>query len=331
MLRLRNLEQAVVTAASPAARRTTQPAQPAGLRPTLLAFPPAKLVDDYDPFHTGVAHFQHVHQPTLVTFVFSAGRHEPTGTCTFMTVDFSCGTPNPFVAAVPRPVDAGGRRGTYTWVSTATTEHAEEDGISVTHYALFSGGNSHDPTGRITMQSLLYAWHERADGSLEDSRLLWVEPSGDRAPARFCLLADLGALYDTSSGSSKGARRRQLSYKGNIDIVITGYLGINIYSRPSATLIAAGRQSRGEEWVLSRSLSLPPPGARDSSGVAYSGVAHLGAVLYALPGATEPSCLIVGTRSEWSAGRHGERPWQGNAPSLVYDFRSACTLPSPTN
>jgi hypothetical protein len=323
MLRLRKLEQVIATRAATSPPRIVElPQSTTAVGPTPLALPPTEVVPEYDPFHTGVAHFQHIHRPQLVTFVFAAGRHEPTGTCTFMTVDFGSGIDNPFATAVPQPVDAGSQRGTYTWVSTATTEHARENGgVCVTHYALFSGGNSHDPDGRVTMQSLLYAWHEQdADGSLETSQLLWVEPSGDRAPARFCLLADLGALYDCSK-SSKAPHQQQLSHEGNIDIIITGYLGISIYSR-SCNTPHTGTNGNLGEWVLSRRVSLPPPGARDGDGVAYTGVAHLGAVLYTLPGAAEPSCLIVGTRSEWSDGRHGERPWQGNAPSVVYDFRS---------
>ena len=329
MLRLRQLEQALASrperrcccAASPAAAAAAASPPPPILAPqrrlvaTPLAVPPD---DDYDPFHTGVAHFQHVHRPQLVTFVFSAGRHEPTGVNTYTTVDLSDeSSSHPFAAAVPRAVDPAGRRGTYTWVSTATTEHGPEAGGAVTHFALFSGGNSHDPAGRVTMQSLLYSFEERADGSLDPAgaRLLWVEPHSDRAPARFCLVADLGALYDGDG--------RQLSHPGNVDIVVTGYCGINIYSRPSAAAPGAGAAPSGleDDWVISRRLSLPEPGAVAPSGAPYTGVAHLGAVVHTLPGQTEPSCLIVGTRSEWHAGRHGERPWQGNAPCLVYDFR----------
>ena len=166
-------------------------------------------------FYTGVTHFQHVNDPNLVTFLFSAGRHDG-GSNTYLTIDTT--EERPFEGGQEQFVDEDNIN-PWTWVSSYTKEW---DGGVVKHYILFSGGSG----GGESSPSTLYIITENQDGTLQDPVKDWVEPiSIDHSSARFCLIEDLGNIYDTNG--------TLLSADGNPDLIITGTEGLDIYSLKS--------------------------------------------------------------------------------------------------
>ncbi|KAL7549644.1 hypothetical protein ACHAWF_012913 [Thalassiosira exigua] len=224
-------------------------------------------------YYTGVAHFRHVNDPDLATFLFSNGRHDG-GTNTYLTVDTSV-EGNPFAAAQESFVDADDVS-TYTWVSTYTV--AERDGPAH-HYALFSGGSGGGAIG----PSKMYLYEEDYDGTLRlPPRLVFAENLNDIAgSARYCLLADLGDLYDGDGD--------QVSIRGLPDVLITGTGGLNVYS-------ALGR----DEWRRTRSIRI----SDSDDTVAFLGVEVLG------------DYLIVAARTAWKLSAR----FDFDAPCLVYDY-----------
>ena len=164
-------------------------------------------------YYTGVTHIQHVNNENLVTFFFSAGRHDG-GSNTYLTIDKS--DENPFVGVQELYIDEEDIQ-PWTWVSTDTVV---QDNNEVYHYVLFSGGSS----GGIVGPSKLYLYREDSYGDLilpptnaweEDVSIL-------PGSARFCLLEDLGDIFAEDGNL--------ISRAGTPDLIIsgTGYTSIPI-------------------------------------------------------------------------------------------------------
>lgn len=211
-----------------------------------------------------------------MTILFSAGRHDG-GANTFLTINTR--HTNPFEGAQEQYVD--GDVSTWTWVSTYTLVNDDED--SVKHYALFSGGRG----GGVTGPSRLYVFEEDVDGSLQEPYVVWDEPlkENQRESARFCLIADLGVIYNSDL--------EQVSMSGFPDVVIAGTKGLDIYSSMDEI-----------SWNLARNLTIEYSFEDDTA-------ALLGAQ------AVDQKYLIVGARA-----RSAER---GNPDvrsySFVYDYQ----------
>ena len=212
-------------------------------------------------YYTGVTHFNHVNNPSLVTFLFSAGRHDG-GSNTYLTIDTSSGD-NPFRGAQEKFINET-NVSTYTWVSSFSRVDSEG---TVNHFALFSGGSGSGVVGA----SILYLYQENEDGSLQvPPAVEWIEnvelnPGG----ARFGLLSDLGNIYDDGS---------LVSVEGVPDIIISGCGGLFIYSNTSPS-------TEGSDWVLTRSILISD---LDDDTSSFVGVAKL------------DGYLIVTARSRWN-------------------------------
>ena len=225
-------------------------------------------------FYTGVTHFRHINDPNLVTFLFSAGRHNG-GTNTYLTIDTT--EELPFEGGQEKFVDED-NIAPWTWVSSYTKESV---GGAVEHYVLFSGGS-----GKKDGPSTLYIITENQDGTLQTPVKDWVEEIGiNHQSARFCLIEDLGNIYD-ADGSL-------LSTDGNPDLVITGTGGVAIYSFKSIE----------EGFVLSRHL----------------GIEDLGTDARALFGdqVVDKQYLVIASRVRWR-----EEGKEFTAPSFVYDYQN---------
>jgi hypothetical protein len=249
------------------------------IRQTHIASPQGSTTRHY----TGVTHFSHVNDPNLVTLLFSAGRHDG-GSNTYLTIDISDqgATNNPFAAAQETFIDEEDVS-TYTWVSSYTQKDIEDG--SVLHWALFSGGIGRGVVG----PSKLYVFEEDSNGNLREPQLIWVEEYTQRGGARYCLLADLGDIYDGDKLVSK---------KGSFDILISGTGGLDIYS-----------SNVGNDWQRIRTLPLVNE-ATDSN--------PTGAVSFMGVMPTQNKYLVISSRARWALAREKELP---NAPSLVYDYQ----------
>lgn len=223
-------------------------------------------------FYTGVTHFRHINDPNLVTFLFSAGRHDG-GTNTYLTIDTT--EERPFEGGQEQFIEEA-NIAPWTWVSSYTKE---SDGGAVKHYTLFSGGS-----GREDGPSTLYIIAENQDGTLQEPVKDWVEPIDiNHKSARFCLIEDLGNIYD-KDGSL-------LSTDGNPDLIITGTGGLDIYSL----------KSMEEGFVRSR----------------HVGIEDLGTDASALFGdqVVDKQYLVIASRARWR-----EKGKEFTAPSIVYDY-----------
>jgi len=205
-----------------------------------------------------------------VTILFSAGRHNG-GANTFLTINKRL--ENPFEGAQEQYVD--GYVSSWTWVSTYT--------LGNKHYALFSGGRG----GGVTGPSRLYIFEEDVDGSLQEPYLVWEEPIEDdqRESARFCLIADLGDIYNTDL--------EKVSMSGFPDVIITGTKGLDVYSSMDEI-----------SWSLARNLTIEYSFEDDTAALLGTEVVN-------------QKYLIVGSRA-----RSAER---GNPDvrsySFVYDYQ----------
>jgi len=232
-------------------------------------------------YYTGVTHIRHVNNPTLVTLFFSAGRHDG-GSNTYLTV----GTPsnhgaNPFVGAQEQYIDHKDVS-TYTWASSFTFKEETADGLKVLHYALFSGGSGGGKIGA----SKMYAFKEDENGQLMHPELVWDE-GRPKQPARSCLLADLGAIYEGDVLVSKA---------GLPDIIISELGGIHIYSKI------------GENWKLIRSLPLQNEASSDNPAgtSSYAGLALV----------TNQHLFAISARSNWKQVLKTEP----DSPCVLYDY-----------
>lgn len=234
-------------------------------------------------YYTGVTHFRHVNNPKLITLLFSAGRHDG-GSNTYLTIDTSSGNTNPFIGAQEQFIDASDVS-TYTWVSSFTLKDTA-DGSKVLHYALFSGGNGGGEIG----PSKMYAVEEDTNGQLQEPQLVWIQDTKDTEPARSCLLADLGDIYDGNDVL--------VSKAGVPDIIISGLGGIDIYS-----------QTGGEgDWKLVRSLPLVNAFSSDNLAGASS---YVGVAL------GDDQRLAISSRSRWNITNQGLTP---NSPCVLWDY-----------
>jgi len=233
-------------------------------------------------YYTGVTHFRHVNDPNLITFLFSAGRHDG-GSNTFLTIDTT--EANPFSTAQEMFLDEDDVS-TYTWVS-AYTQKDTHNGSSILHYALFSGGSNFLYVG----PSKLYVFEEDSNGALRrEPQVLWVEEYTQRQHARMCLLEDLGNIYDDDDSL--------VSMKGQPDIIITGTGGLDIYSSLD-----------GNSWHLTRTLPLV-------NQVNHSNPTGTAAFMGVTP--IQNRYLVISSRASWKIARENELP---DAPCLVYDYQ----------
>jgi hypothetical protein len=220
--------------------------------------------------HTGCEYFVHTNDSNLVTFVFSAGRHE-TGCNTYMTIDFKNADPfsNPQEIIINKEdnTDNG-----YSWVSTKS--------INDSHYVLFSG----DISPHHVTPSIMYIFTENTDGSLNIPTLIFTEPKSNYG-SRFCLLEDLGNLDSINN------RGGQLISSGNIDIILLGSYGLQIYSLSSGT------------YSVSRTINLP----QNTTSAAFLGVS-----VYTK---NSTKYLIIGNRSRWRNTNNNNL----EAPNIIYD------------
>ena len=212
-------------------------------------------------YHTGCSYFVHNNNSNLVTFVFSAGRHE-TGYNTYMTIDFSGTTPfnNSKEIIIDKPTN---KNNGYSWVSVKS--------VGDNHYVLFSGDGSHILPNHIT-PSIMYLFKEDTNGNLIiPTGPIFTQPSSYNG-SRYCLLDNL--------------------YNSNIDIILLGTFGLEIYS------------SSSNEYSLKKSINLPT----DTTSSAF-----LGASIYEN---NSKKYIIIGNRSRWSDVNNNNL----NAPNLIYDI-----------
>lgn len=233
-------------------------------------------------YYTGVTHFTHVNNDNLITFLFSAGRHDG-GTNTYFTIDTSTNE-NPFSAVQEFYIDEKDVS-TWTWVSSYTVV---DEGV-VYHYALFSGGSGGGKVG----PSKLYIFQEDSSGQLMlPPTVEWIEDTSIvYGAARFCLLTDLGNIYNTKKGSDI----ELVSNKGMPDIIISGTGGLYIYSK----------QQQGEDWKLVRSISIHNDLNDDTS--AFVGLEYM----------QDERHLVIAARTKWS-----NRGQEFHAPTLIYDYQN---------
>ena len=239
-------------------------------------------------YYTGVTHIQHVNDENLVTFFFSAGRHDG-GTNTYFTIDTS--NDNPFVGVQELYIDKEDIQ-PWTWVSTDTVQDDNE----VYHYVLFSGGSS----GGIVGPSKLYIFQEDINGQLMlPPSVEWIEDTSILpGAARFCLLTDLGDIYDKDDNLVSSARTP--------DIIITGTGGLYIYSK----------QQQDDKWKLVRSIVIQANCAlffiaSDQNCVDDLTAAYLGVEVL-------DGYLIIGGRTR---SRNAGTGFMEGAPSISYDYR----------
>jgi len=235
-------------------------------------------------YYTGVTHFQHVNNENLITFLFSAGRHDG-GTNTYFTIDTNSNEENPFSGVQELYIDEMDVS-TWTWVSSYTIIDNKE---KVYHYALFSGGNGGGKVG----PSKLYIFQEDSGGQLMlPPTVEWIEDiSAINGAARFCLLTDLGNIYNTN----KKEEIELVSNKGMPDIIISGTGGLYIYSK---------LQQQGD-WKLVRSISIDKDLNDDTS--AFVGLEYM----------QDERHLVIAARTKWS-----NRGQEFNAPTLIYDYQN---------
>jgi hypothetical protein len=236
-------------------------------------------------YYTGATHFFHINNPNLMTLLFSAGRHDG-GSNTFLTINTTAsGSSDPFVGAQEQYIDSKDVS-TFTWVSSFTYKEDTMDGLKIIHYALFSGGSG---AGKIG-PSKMYAFEENTYGQLKEPKLVWVEENLTR-PARFCLLTDLGDIYDDDG--------LLVSKAGLPDIIITGLGGLDIYSK-----------IRGDgDWKQVRSLPIVNEGSYSNPAgtSSYMGVAVV----------DEHRLLAISSRSRWKITKWKLTP---ESPCVLYDY-----------
>jgi len=238
-------------------------------------------------YYTGVTHFQHVNNKDLITFLFSAGRHDG-GTNTYFTID-TTEKKNPFSGVQELYIDEKDVS-TWTWVSSYTVV-IDNDEEKVYHYALFSGGSGGGKVG----PSKLYIFQEDSGGQLMmlPPTVEWIEDTSTvYGAARFCLLTDLGNIYNTN----KKGDIELVSNKGMPDIIISGTGGLYIYSK---------QQQQGEDWKLVRSISIHDDLNDDTS--AFVGLEYM----------QDERHLVIAARTKWS-----NRGRDFNAPTLIYDYQN---------
>ena len=235
-------------------------------------------------YYTGVTHFYHVKNKKLITFLFSAGRHDG-GTNTYFTIDIS-EKKNPFSGVQELYIDEKDVS-TWTWVSSYTVINNEE---KVYHYALFSGGSGGGKVG----PSKLYIFQEDSNGQLIlPPTVEWIEDTSTvNGAARFCLMVDLDNIYDTN----KKGDIELVSNKGMPDIIISGTGGLYIYSK---------QQQGEEEWKLVRSISIHDDLNDDTS--AFVGLEYM----------QDERHLVIAARTRWS-----NRGQEFSAPTLIYDYQN---------
>jgi len=236
-------------------------------------------------YYTGVTHFPHVNNKNLITFLFSAGRHDG-GTNTYFTID-TTEKKNPFSGIQELYIDEKDVS-TWTWVSSYTVV-IDNDEEKVSHYALFSGGSGGGKVG----PSKLHIFQEDSDGQLIlPPTVEWIEDiSTVNGAARFCLLTDLGNIYNTKKGDVE-----LVSNKGMPDIIISGTGGLYIYSK---------LQQQGDDWKLVRSISIHKDLNDDTS--AFVGLEYM----------QDERHLVIAARTKWS-----NRGQEFNAPTLIYDYQN---------
>ena len=232
-------------------------------------------------YYTGVTHFQHVNNKNLITFLFSAGRHDG-GSNTYFTIDTST-EKNPFSGVQELYIDEKDVS-TWTWVSSYTVI----DEV-VYHYALFSRGSGGGKVG----PSKLYIFQEDSNGQLMlPPTVEWIEDTSTvSGAARFCLLTDLGDIYNTD----KKGDVELVSNKGMPDIIISGTGGLYIYSK----------QQHNNEWKLVRSISIHDDLNDDTS--AFVGLEYM----------QDERHLVIAARTKWS-----NRGQEFHAPTLIYDYQN---------
>jgi len=240
-------------------------------------------------YYTGVTHFQHVNNKNLITFLFSAGRHDG-GTNTYFTID-TTEEKNPFRGVQELYIDEMDVS-TWTWVSSYTVINEDED--KVYHYALFSGGNGGGKVG----PSKLYIFQEDDNGQLMlPPTVEWIEDiSAINGAARFCLLTDLGNIYNTN----KKEEIELVSSKGMPDIIISGTGGLYIYSKQQQQ-----QQQQQGDWKLVRSISIDKDLNDDTS--AFVGLEYM----------QDERHLVIAARTKWS-----NRGKEFTAPTLIYDYQN---------
>jgi hypothetical protein len=166
----------------------------------------------------------------------------------------------------------------------SSIEPSEIEDESVKHYALFSGGVGDGVVG----PSKMYVFEEDSNGDLKDAQLVWVEEQTQQNGARYCLLADLGNIYNGDKLVSK---------KGKPDIMISGTGGLDIYS------------NSGNGWQRIRSLPLVNEATFSNPTGAGS---YMGIVPYL------DRYLVISSRSHWSIARSEQMP---NSPCVIYDYQ----------
>ena len=167
--------------------------------------------------------------------------------------------------------------------STLPTSDTVED-ESVIHFALFSGGSGDGVVGL----SKMYAFEEDSNGELRDPQLVWVEEETRRS-SRYCLLADLGNIYNGDKLVSK---------KDIPDIIISGTGGLDIYS------------NIGSDWKRIRSLPLVNEAtSKNPTGAA----SYVGVVSWL------DRYLVISSRSKWKLADEKQMP---NSPCVLYDYQN---------
>ena len=274
-----------------------------GLHQTSIARPNGSTTG----YYTGVSHFVHTNNDNLVTFVFSAGRHDG-GTNTYFTIDVSSvkkqqsskgGTIiNPFLGVQEQYINKYDVS-PWTWVDTYSyTSPNQQYPGPPKHYVLFSGGASKWKIG----PSKLYIFEEHANGTLVlPPKVDWIEDTSilNGGSARFCLLVDLGNIFDETLSNDNPKYPLQLSRKGYPDIVIAGTAGLYIYSK----------HLEQEKWTLIRSIELRNEydvRVNDDT-AAFVGVQDL----------QDGRHLIISARTKWK--NYGQTSF--DAPTLVYDYQ----------
>ncbi len=235
-------------------------------------------------YYTGVSHVRHVNNPKLITLLFSEGRHDG-GSNTYLTIDTSSSNVNPFIGAQEKFIDTDDVS-TYTWVSSYTLKEDTADGSKVLHYALFSGGNA---GSKFFGPSKMYAIEEDTNGQLQEPQVVWIQDTKNTQPARYCLLTDLGDIYDKNDVL--------VSKAGMPDIIISGLGGLDIYS-----------QVEGEGWKLVRSLPLFKAFSSDNLAGTSS---YMGVTL------VDDHRLAISSRSRWNITNAGLPP---DSPGVLWDY-----------
>jgi hypothetical protein len=171
---------------------------------------------------------------------------------------------------------------------TNSSEPSSSQPISdepVLHYALFSGGVGNGMVG----PSKMYVFEEDGNGDLKDPQLVWLEEQTQRNGARYCLVADLGNIYNGDTLVSK---------EGRPDIIISGTGGLGIYS------------DTGNGWQRIRSLPLVNEATSSNPTGAES---YMGIVPWL------DRYLVISSRSPWGIANSKQMP---NSPCVLYDYQN---------